>query len=313
MIAKAKNYDSTYLYGKGGNSNELYKFIISAERIDKDSTGFDDVVYMVKRNQYSSCLNKVLLSNNVILGMSEVPLPRSFKIFAAKDAKASDHPLKVFVDVSGLIKKEGTNYVLKNKDSDIFISYLLSAMNTLIYYAQPTKLTNNSTIIQTGTSAFAALVSNVIDYMRIGSVDNIRAKVKYIAAMYFQTNLLEKDITESITTRAEKISGIKGREAEMFSTKVYASDYKNIETFVGAIARVLNVESLKLENFIDKWFFLYGAGTQYALELFPAFASVLTNAYVGAYLNNQKQIEKLCARDMVDFTNATIKVGSELA
>ena len=36
----------------------------------------------------------------------------------------------------------------------------------------------------TGTNIFSKLVCNIIDYMRIGGVDNVRARVLYLAAMY---------------------------------------------------------------------------------------------------------------------------------
>ena len=41
------------------------------------------------------------------------------------------------------------------------------------------------------------------------------------------------------------------------------------------------------------------------------FANMLIYAYVGAYLNNQKQIEKFVGKDMVDFTNALFRVGGD--
>ena len=81
-----------------------------------------------------------------------------------------------------------------------------------------------------------------------------------------------------------------------------------------SLSKVLRIEGqLKLENFIDKWAFVYGSGTQYGTELYTCFASIITNAYVGAYINNQKTIEKVLGRTLVEFTNTLFKVGSELA
>jgi hypothetical protein len=90
--------------------------------------------------------------------------------------------------------------------------------------------------------------------------------------------------------------------------------FKNIYTFVEALAKVLRIEGqLKLDNVIEKWGWVYGSGTQYGTELYTSFASILTNAYVGSYINNQKTIEKVLGRTLVEFTNALFKVGSELA
>ena len=67
-----------------------------------------------------------------------------------------------------------------------------------------------------------------------------------------------------------------------------------------------------MDNFIDKWLFLYGSGTQFATEIYTAFANLLINAYVGAYLNNQKQIEKIAGRSMVEYCNVLFRVGGEV-
>ena len=79
-----------------------------------------------------------------------------------------------------------------------------------------------------------------------------------------------------------------------------------------AMAQMLRVSDLKLDNFIDKWILLYGSGTQFACEIFTAFANMLINAYVGAYINNQKQIEKIVGKYMINFTTTLFKIGGDL-
>ena len=71
---------------------------------------------------------------------------------------------------------------------------------------------------------------------------------------------------------------------------------------------------MKLDNFVEKWIFLYKTGTQFALELFPAFATMMTNAFHGAYINNQKTIEKVTnnGKDMVAFSRTILQIGSEM-
>lgn len=308
---KIKNYDQSFLYGKGEYGKSLMEFIIRSERVDKSDPGFEDIRYMVKRNQYTACLSALLEKSNVVLMMSSQPMPRAFKVFAAKDIK-EDKLTKVFIDVSEIVKYQNNKYVLKNRDVDVFISYLACALNTYLYYSNAQVLINNTTMLNAGAQAFSKLTSNIIDYMRIGGVDKIRNKVAYIASMYYQLNILNKADTPSTYQRAIKISGLSAREAEVIDVMVPLSSYENVETFVAAIAKVLRVENdLKLDNFIDKWLFLYGSGTQFATEMYIAFANMLINAYVGAYINNQKQIEKFVGRDMVDFTNTLFKIGSD--
>ena len=193
------------------------------------------------------------------------------------------------------------------------ISYLSCALNTLIYYADPSIILNNTQIINSTTEAFAKLATNIIDYMRIGGVENIRVKTLYLTAMYYQIGILGKDNTHSVQQRALKISKLQTKDSLLLQAKVPEESYDNINSFIEALARVLAIEgSLKLENYIEKWLFLYGSGTQFATELYPAFANMLINAYVGAYLNNQNQIEKLTGSNMIEFCNTLFKIGGDI-
>ena len=79
----------------------------------------------------------------------------------------------------------------------------------------------------------------------------------------------------------------------MIEYQLDKDSFTNIKNFVDTIARILKVNALKVDNFIEKWVFLYKSGTQFATEYYPAFSSMLTNAYHGAYINNQKTIEKV--------------------
>ena len=69
--------------------------------------------------------------------------------------------------------------------------------------------------------------------------------------------------------------------------------------------------SLTLDILVEKWLYLYGTGTQFALELYPAFASLVTNVYIGCYINNQKTIEKVVGKDIVTFTVGVLSIGGE--
>ena len=100
-------------------------------------------------------------------------------------------------------------------DINRFISYLSCALNTLIYHVDPSIILNNNQMILTSTTAFAKLCTNIIDYMRIGGVDNIRTKVLYLSSLYYQIGILLKDDNDSAEQKAKKISGISSRDAEL--------------------------------------------------------------------------------------------------
>ena len=52
--------------------------------------------------------------------------------------------------------------------------------------------------------------------------------------------------------------------------------------------------------------FLYGSGTALALEFLPSLLSLVTDAYCGVYLNNQKSIEKILGKDLVELGKLNI-------
>lgn len=314
MEAKVKNFGDSYLYRTGNFEKNLMQFMMSAEIINKNHESFDDIKYEVKRRQVTSSLMKVLMSDNVILLKGNVGLSRAFKVFAAKDIISGDKKTKVFIDVTDIIKSTDGSYSIESRNVDILVSHLLNAMNTFIYWVQPTRLLNNTSLVDAGTKAFSDMFTYVVDYLRIGSVDNVRERTKYISALYYQCGLLCKDFTDSIRVRARKLSGLSEREADIVETLMGPDPFKDIDTFIKSLAKVLRIDGqLRLDNFIEKWVFIFGSGTQYGTELYPCFASILTNAYVGAYINNQKTIEKVLGKTLVEFTNALFKVGSELA
>lgn len=312
MNVAIKNYDKSFLYGKANYSKVLYEYIIKSERIDKSSEAFDDIRYIVKRNQTTSCLSALLDRESIILTLPTKPMPRAFKVFAGKDVK-EDKNTKVFIDCSEIIREQNGKYTIRNNDIEKLISYLACALNTLIYHASPSTILNNNQLVMSSTTAFAKLCTNIIDYMRIGGVDNIRTKVLYLSALYYQVGILLKDDNDSAEQKAKKISGISLREAQLVRAMVPTESFENIDKFVECLAKVLKVEgSLKLDNFMDKWILLYGSGTQFATEIYTAFANLLINAYVGAYLNNQKQIETAVGRNMVEYCNTLFKIGGEV-
>ena len=57
---------------------------------------------------------------------------------------------------------------------------------------------------------------------------------------------------------------------------------------------------------------LLGSGTQFGTEVYTAFSSMITNAYCGVYINNQKTIEKITGRNMVDYVNTLLRIGGDL-
>ena len=56
----------------------------------------------------------------------------------------------------------------------------------------------------------------------------------------------------------------------------------------------------------------FGTGTIFALEFFPAFSAMMTNTYVGGYLDQQMTIEKIAGNSMVSFTKTILQIGASV-
>ena len=310
MAITSKTFANTFLYSKYNSEKQLFDFIMKGEMINKNGEGFDDIKYEVKRRQISNSLVKVLESDNVILMINQKALPLAFKVFAAKDIK-HDKKMKVFIDCTDVLVFSEGQYVCM--DPDKFIAYLVSAMNTLIYYADPNRIVSNASLSSAGAACFSSLFTHVVDYIyKISTVSNARAKCLYLSSMYYLTNILGKDFdNEGSKAISQRISGLSDREEDIIKYQLDSSSFLNIKYFVEAVANILKLDKLTLDLFIEKWMWLYGPSTVFSLELYPSFASMITDAYVGCYINNQKTIEKITGKNMVEFTKTILRIGAD--
>lgn len=304
-----KTFSNTYLYNKANHEKFIFDYLMNATEINKLDPSFEDIRYDVKRRQVSSSLVKILDSKGVILLTHNTPLPKAFKIITAKDVKG-DNKLKVFIDCSDLIKNINGKYVCNN--IDILVAYLASAMNQYIYYIDPKRLLMREEIIKNGAACFSTMFTNIVDYLhKVSTIQSTRDKCLYLSSVYYLVNILKKDFNDNTKHIAREISGLSEREEELLIIQLSEHAFDNINYFVDECNSILKIGKLTLDLFIEKWIYLYGVGTHFALELYPSFATVLINAFVGCYLNNQKTIEKITGRDMVAFVNAILRVGGE--
>lgn len=304
----AKSFANTFLYNKYPKyEKQLMDFIMRSERIDVNSKEFEDVFIDVKKRQISSSLVQVLKSKNVVLCTGQ-SISQQFKVVTCKDVK-TDKKIRTFIDVSGVVYESNGVWVCDHPD--ILISYIVSAMTSTIYYLDPTRITNNYTISDTGAMAFGKLFCHVLEYIhKISTIPGLKGRAMYMCAMYYLVCILEKDAKSERTSQvARKIAGISEREEEIINMMCNENTYTNIKFFVESLSDVLKVGTLTIDMILEKWMYLFGVSTVFALELFPSFAQMLTDAYVGSYLNNQKTIEKVCGGEMVAFTKAILEIG----
>lgn len=311
QIGKVKTFANSYLYTRVQNyERNLMEYVMQAERLDKKSEAFFGIIEDTKRRQTSAVLSRVLARDDLVISSYSKPLPSSFKVFACKDVKEGS-TVKVFIDVSGLIVEKNGFYNC-NK-IDVFCSHLLSAMTMMVYVNQPMKIIGNSTITISGTECFVALASHIFDYLRLNGYAENKNKISYIIAMYYQVNMLGLDREDQSTKNlAAKVSGIQLRDIN--AMEIYYEDeaLTNIDALLKSLTETFKLKGMTTDIFVEKWSWFFGTGTHFGCELFTSFAKMITDAYCGSYINNQKSIEKCCGKSIVEFTTAILRVGEDV-
>ena len=308
-----KNYNQTFIYTKFPYEENIFRFLMGADRIDQNSPKFEDVKYEFKKRQLDSSLLKVLSSKNTVLCTSDsLNLNTQFRVIFARDPKfKNDQNYKVFIDCTGLITLDKSgNYACRN--ADILVSHVINAMVSMIYHKAENQILSASLVRKT-MEAFSALFTHVIDYLtKISVIPSIKDKCRFLSCIYFVENILGKDFNEGYQHMAGGICNLSEREQDTILAQVDDEDFESIKSFISKLAVLIKAPSLKVDNVIDKWMYLYGTNTVFAIEYYPALSAMLTDAYNGAYINNQKTIEKVVGNTLVSYTKEVIDKGGTL-
>ena len=313
-----KKLDDTFIYNinEGAKYNErIFKFITRGIRINTSAPEFKDVSFDIKRRRISDMIVKALFSPNVVLAVGPEPLPKPLKTFSAKDLK-DNGKRKLFIDVIDYIRIHHGSYEFTNLDW--LISYLISGIVSYIYSLKPDILMFDQVLNSKGIDCFSRLFSYIVDRIsKITSVPVLKMKIDYLAAIYYQVNILQRSFDlesgfATIRNNAIKSSGISEIDASSVDVLLQEGDFTNIDTFVKALVRMFSL-NLTTNAVIAIWMQAFQPGTQFALEFFPAFSSMMTHTYVNSFLVNQNLIEKICGTDMIIFSKQIFKIAEGAA
>ena len=309
----SKTYADTYLFKTYKEYEKaMLKFIVNAERIDTNGAEFEDILYDVKRRKVSDSLAKIITSNNVVIGYQQgMPLPKAFKSFVAKDIKEDKNKTKVFIDVTDCISFKDGTYVCTN--INWFISYVIMAMTNYIYAMAENRICGNASILKDGGEAFTAAFGYTIDrLLKISSVRDLRERVIYAIALYYQVCLMGKDLDkqyDSIKANAIKIADINPKSAQIVDVMLKPEDFVNISTFTECLRRVFKFNTLTVDSIVSTWMTAFGTGTVLALEYMPAFCRMMTNTYINGNIDRDATIEKVCSNAMVKTAKTILQIG----
>lgn len=325
-----KVMSDSYLYRVADYGKEIYKYLMRAERVDKKSESFADIIYDIKMRQASPIIMKVLLSNRVVLCIdTDKGMSRAFKVLYCEDVKDRERKKKAFIDCTGLIKYENGRYICKN--IGILTSYIISAMTYVLYYKINDTVVTNNVLVQSSTEAFVDMMLYVLGYLKVPVtyLDN-KEKISFVLAEYYLTCILERSgFEDNNIAIAKKVSKFSDNKTCAYLHTLFADTYAEgkgtFDQFIKRFAEVFldqkdskptreNRMVLTPDVVAQRWMYVFGSGTFLGLEFFPSFAAILTDCYVGAYVNQQNTIEKIVgSKTVVKFTNELLKIGSENA
>ena len=259
-----------------------------------------------KKTNTSENVKPVQSGGNLVYDDNFIPYSAPPIVFKEDVAVAS--PLKVFINARGLFDTNGNL-----RQPEILIAHLNNAIVNLLYYKMPEKLFSFNNM-DYGAACFSKLFLHILEYIaKISNMDNAKPKCEYAVHKYFykcvayfnNNGSKTPSFDGSVRSRVLKDAGISEREADIVDTQIEDDDYGNIKLFVEALSDMIKVPGLTIDAFTEKWMWLYGgARVAFGLEYFPSFSSMITDAYHGVYLNNQKTIEKVCGNNMVGYTKA---------
>lgn len=324
-----KMISDSYLYQTADYNKELFKYIMEAERVDKNSKAFDDIVFAVKQ-QATAVLLKVLMSNKVVLMIRDPGVSRAFKVLYLRDIKNDSKDKKVFIDCSGVIKKtDNGSYKLSKVGA--LISYLTAAMVYIIYYNNPRLITSSASLMKNGASAFTDMMLYTLGYLKVPVTyaDN-KERISFVMSEYYL--LCVEGVSSSgdtVYNIAKQVSGIKDKKTCDYLHSLFSFTFDDgaadFNKFLAKFAEVFldqkegmispkNRARLTTDSFVQRWMYVFGPGTFLGLECFVPFSQIITDCYNGAFLNQQNTIEKIVgSKTVVAFTNELLKIGGENA
>lgn len=292
-------YHKMYQY-----TEKIMTAIKTGTRIEKNTQEFtEDIALVLKRTKMPAYLLRVLTSKNTVLLLPTDALPRPVRVVCAKDPK--DRKIKVFIDCTGVITQNESTKRYNVKET-ILLAYLISAKTNMVYYNIPEFFSNKSAYTLGCSTIFAQLFTHLIDYIgNISIVPENRTKAMYYSAKYFLMNVMRLD-EDKATSIAMKVSKATETNVNVYDMTSSDDSFTGLDKFITFIGTTFKMEKLSLNLVVEKWMFLYGSSTVLSLEFLPAFISMITDAYCGAYLNNQKSIEKIVNKNLAVFGKEVI-------
>lgn len=295
-----KKYSDCYLYKANVYEPNLVMYINKADIIDKNDEKFFGIMNTFKAS-YPKWLYKFINSDSLLflIPNKSVKVNKAFNGFAISKKNKDNGIKNKIAIVNGYlldVHMKSNKYVLSSSHESVMMGYILNSFVSYIYLLNPRLLARNTKIITMGSEIYAKLFNHVLHYMyKINVNTKLKNEVEYMVKMYYFVNLLNFK-TDVAMKYAEKNTKLSKMEINLLN----ADDeylYKDIDKFINnVLSKMSTMEDLTLSKFLEKWVQLYGAGTEFALELLPAFIGMLTTVYVSSYSININTIQNIIGK-----------------
>lgn len=294
---KPKLYSECFLFNSGVYETKLLAYIKHSEELDKSTDKFYYVLNSFKHS-YPKWLYKFVASDRCVFFIpnKNFPVVKAFNAFAITKGKNKNQHLAIINAHLLDVHLKSNAYVLNSNTESAMMGYSVSAATHYTYLMKPTVYTANSKIVVNGGEAFARLVNHILHYLyKINSITALKEKVNLFSKIYFYRNLMRFDMEKALKL-AKKDTTVTDHEIALLNADEPEA-YENIDVFINnVLAKLPGLEKLTTAIFLEKWISLYGVGTEFAMEILPAFLTLFTNLYVSAYTCNINLIQTVTGK-----------------
>lgn len=290
------------------NKNKIIKGIESATTVDLESEDFKLIIMKIN-NKYvvPEYLYKFIKSKNVRVIVGNTKVAKGLNVLTIND--------EVIINVSDILYINKNTGKLDCRDINKLLHYFYLGIISYSLNKFPKAFLRKNDFVTCGTKIFTEMYSYVFEYLyKLSSNIHSYDKLKYIVAVFHCMNHLSMNYNEA-SKIATKISGLRDKEINSIEFRMN-TDLDFTQGFFKFHERVKDIIDLRkdvsLPVFTDKWIFLYGEGTQFALDMELPFIDIITSINDNLFVVAKNNVERMCAKEVSRYATSIKMVLNEL-
>jgi len=313
-----KVLSNTYLFQMYNNATKIGNIFKNYKHTDKVSEEIlKDSMDIIKKYNFPT-KNKIIsemVDGNIICAFNSQTLNLPISIPSFLTLKQNDKveggmgltSMNNIMAVVNLTRFASINFTTNIMRLDLrkFFALLQSGLFLRGCMESWSAITKNFNLKKIGCDIYQKIFSKVLDKKyAINLNPEIADAISYFAAKFFQINLMEQNDSEIIKNTAYSCCRNETARSKINTYESYeeTDTYTNLSTFVDFLNKAFpSLKSMTIRQFCEDYMRLYGQSTIFALEFFPAFATMLGNVLVGCNINNEYVIDSLIGKKADNF------------